>query len=932
MLRKHSVKNIIVIIIALLMFDILPVKAQSFFPDLPYRVDIPSPENIFGFRAGDKPVNHADALDYLNILADKSPLVQVFKSGKTHEGRDLVYLLISSEENIQNLETIREHISLLGDPRKKTSGKSRDQIVATSPAIAWMMYGIHGDELSGGDAAIQLAYHLAAATDAATTNLLKNLVIGIDPFENPDGRERYLAQMQQWSGTIPSSDAQSIQHTSVWPWGRTNHYYFDLNRDWIIVSQPETRARVNAINHWNPQLVVDAHEMGSYSTFLFNPPREPINPHINTAIRKWWDKFAADQAQAFNKNGWSYYTKEWLEDWYPGYGSAWPCYRGAVGILYEQASYDGSLVKKPGGIISTYRDAVHRQLTSSIANLTTLAENRQQLLGDFRQIRRIATQRTENRAANVYIFEPGENPSRLNHFLERLIAQGIEVERLEKDIQINQVKNFRSGKTENHRFRSGAYVVRARQPYQPLIHAMLEPDPRMITSFLKTERESLEKGKGTKLYEVSGWSLVYAYDLNAYSSVRMPSMQTAPITGLSKPELKPLESEPDFGYLIPYTDDSVVDALISLLQKQYNVRVARKPFTIANRSYDRGTLLIRLNENPPQILDDLNEIIATTLIDVVSINTALSQQGPNLGGGEFRLLVAPKTALLTGPQISSYNFGALWYLLDYELKLHVSVLNHNRLSRLDLRKYNILILPSGGRGATSYKQIFQKEELNKLKNWIENGGTLIAVGSACTFLADSATGLSQVKLRRQVLTKIDEYMRALDKEDATQNIKVDSLMVWEGNVKSPKKIPGPSTDKMNMNLKEEEDAYQRIFMPRGAIMRVILDPEHWLNFGLGTEVPALYYSSYAYLAKKPVQSAGRFSDSQTIRFSGLLWPEARERWARSAFITREAKGSGQIILITNEPNFRSYFYGTARLLINAILLGPGMGAQQVVPF
>jgi hypothetical protein len=915
--------------LAIFFFFILPltgtVKSQSFFPELPYNPTIPSPEDQLGFKAGDRAILHRDALDYLRSLADKSPRVRFFINGKTHEGRDLVYLIISSEENIKNLEKISKNISMLAYPQRSVP---TDQIIKNTPAIAWMMYNIHGDELSGADAAIQLAYRLAAAADAETKMLLDNLIIGIDPFENPDGRERYLAQMQQWAGTQRSSDAQSIQHTSVWPWGRTNHYLFDLNRDWIIVSQPETRARVANINQWNPQLIIDAHEMGSYSSFLFNPPREPINPNIVPAIRQWWDIFAADQAHAFDEKGWSYYTKEWLEDWYPGYGSSWPCYRGAVGILYEQASYDGSIVKKPSCRISIYRDAVWRQLISSLANLKTAAENREKLLGDFARLRRQALQKTIRGNASAYLFEPGENPSRLSNFLERLIAQGIEVERLEKDVRIYDVFNYRTKKKENHQFSAGSFIVRANQPLQPLVHAILEPDPRMNTAFIQSERESLEKGRGTRMYEISSWSLPYAFDLAAFSSQKLPAVQSISITGMTKPVLKPVEKEPNFGFLMPYKDDSSIDALFSLLLKKYNARVAMKPFTVENRSYDRGTILIRRNENSEQLLSDLNQIIIGTMAEVIPANTGLCQKGPDLGGDEFRLLARPATALLTGPFISSYNFGALWYLLDYELKLPVSVLNHNRLNRLDLRKYNVLILPSG----SNYEKIFNKKELKQLVDWIENGGTLIAIGGAAAFCADSSSGLSQVQLRRQALETLDEYAEAVQKELSLRQITVDSLFVWEGKLEQKKPSKTASAEKKDLKHLKKNDEFMRTFMPRGAIMRVELNTEHWLNFGMPEEVPAIFYSSYAFLSQKPVQTAGRFSDADNLRLSGLLWPEARERWSRTAYITREAKGKGQIILIAGEPNFRSYFYGTARLLINAILLGPGLGTRQTVPF
>ncbi len=237
-------------------------------------------------------------------LAEISPRVRLVESGETHEKRQLYYLLVSSEDNIAKLDAIQEDISKLADPRKIKSNKKAKQIIDTSPAVVWLMYSIHGDELSGTDASLQVAYQLATGTDSVTVKLLNDLIIGIDPMENPDGRERYLAQMQQWTGLQSHSDVQSIQHNGVWQGGRTNHYFFDLNRDWFILAHPETRARVKTILQWNPQIVVDAHEMYNLDTYLFSPSSEPYNPNLNPIILKWMNVFAADDAKAFDQYGW----------------------------------------------------------------------------------------------------------------------------------------------------------------------------------------------------------------------------------------------------------------------------------------------------------------------------------------------------------------------------------------------------------------------------------------------------------------------------------------------------------------------------------------------------------------------------------------------------------------------------------------------------
>ncbi|MCI0531642.1 MAG: peptidase, partial [candidate division Zixibacteria bacterium] len=329
----------------------------------------------------------------------------------------------------------------------------------------------------------------------------------IYPMENPDGRDRYLAQMQQWNGDILNSDVQSIQHTGVWPWGRTNHYLFDLNRDWFILAHPESRSRAKTILEWNPQMVVDAHEMGPYDTYLFPPARDPINPNYHKNLLEWNERYAADQAKAFDRYGWSYYTREWLEDFYPGYGSSWGYLLGAVPILYEQASTDGSLIKRPDGTFLTFRESVHHQFTSSIANITTTADNRAELLQEFYQFKTEALGYGNKIGVQAYYITPGKNPSRAGRLIERLLAMNVEVEVAEADFTVKSARSYWGAAPVDKTLPKGTFIIRLNQPLSPLVNAVLEFDTRMSSKFLASERESLEKGEGTRVYDVIAWSM-----------------------------------------------------------------------------------------------------------------------------------------------------------------------------------------------------------------------------------------------------------------------------------------------------------------------------------------------------------------------------------------------------------------------------------------
>ena len=904
----------------LCILSVFILHAQNFyyFPNAEYNPDVINPEQVIGFEIGERPIRHQEAVQYLRQLADNSPRVLFFESGYTFENRLLSYVVISSEKNIKNIEKIKADLVSIADPGKKALVSMEN-----TPGVAWMMYSIHGDELSGTDAGIQLAYQLAAGTDAKTKKILDELIIGIDPMENPDGRERYLDQMQQWSTAIVNSDAQSIQHTGTWPFGRGNHYFFDLNRDWFILANPESRARMKALNEWHPILVVDAHEMGGYDTYLFNPPREPINHNMSKNIKKWWNRFSADQANAFDQFGWSYYTREWADDWFPGYGSSLPAYSGAVSILYEQAGTDGTEIKKPSDKLSTFRDAVHRQFISSMANLTTAAENRTEILKDYREARK---QSMANKGA-YYIF-PGKNPSRLRKLERRLMMAGIEMYNISQSTKINNAINYYSTKTSAITVTPEAIIVPLGQPMGNLVEAIFEFDPRMKTSVLQKEFEELERGKGSHLYEVSAWNMLMAYDLDTYYSELVPGKNTMNlVSDIQLPKGILQNANGSTAYICEYTDDKAVSALLDMFSANLKVRSAKEPFSINDKKYRRGTLLLRTNENPENLADVLAKIAENSHIEIYGVKTMRILEGPDLGGNDFELLEAPRIAMITGPDLSANNIGATWYLLDQELKIRFSLLNHNFLSRFDLRKYNLIIMPDTWGNPNIYENILGKDGIKKLGDWVEEGGTLIAIGSGASFIADTSTGLSQVKLKRHSLKELQLFDKALENESRWKK-KIDSLSVWEKTM--PVEKTNGKTDKADPKVLEDIDKQGQLFQPRGTIVRIDLDEKHWLNFGLSDKVPATFYSSYAFLAKKPVQSAGRFSNQTQVRLSGLLWPEAKERWANTAYVTRESKGKGQIILFADEPNFRSYFYGTTRILINAMLLGPGMGTLTKV--
>ncbi len=886
---------------------------------------IPTFEEVNGIKLGSKPSHYFQTVRYIKAIARASDRVKLIQNGETFQGRKLYYLIVSSPENIAGLKKIERNISKLFDPRKIKSESDAKRIINKTPAIVFLMYSIHGNEASGTDASLRTLYTLAAREDSTIKKILDSLVICIYPMENPDGRERFISEAEQWIGAKPSTDAQSLPHSGLWPSGRTNHYRFDLNRDWFILSQPESRARVKAILETKPQLVIDAHEMGPYSTYLFNPPREPINPNMHPFIRHWWKIFSEDLAYAFDIHGWSYYTREWLDEFYPGYGTSWPSYTGAVCILYEQARTAGTAVKRPDKTILTFGESVRHQFVSSMTNIFTAFKNRKRLLEEYYLMKKEAVD--YNGKVKAFVVKPGTNKVLTNKFISRLLFQGIEVYKAREPFKIARTKGYLTKKIEPKTFPAGSFVIPLKQPLKPLVKAIMDFDVRMKTSFLKSERESLLKGKGTRMYEVSAWSFPIAYGIDCREIFSLPKTELKKITDVNSVSGKLLNENAKYGYLIRPESLNYFKLLKDLFAAGFRVRCAKKNFTVEGKSYKQGTLLIRKIENPEKDFALLKNLALKERVEIIGVNTALSTKGIDLGGEYFQLLHSPKIALITGRSVSSSNFGEIWFLLDRQLKQEISLLPFERLRGTDLRKYNLIILPSVYGGVNSLRRTLGKSGVAELKSWTKNGGTLIAIGQSAAALADTSLKFSSVRLRIQSLKQLKKYNEEIEFEKKLKKVRIDSVKIWEDGVQKVT-VKEAKNKTMKISLRDEKEKLK--FMPIGVILKLKLNSDNWLCYGSAKEIPAFYSSRNVFLSARPVETAARIAGAKEMRISGLLWPEAKMRLSNAAYLTRESYGNGQIILFADAPFFRAYFYSTVRLLLNAIYLGPGMGARLPV--
>lgn len=900
---------------------------------------IPTPASVLGYTVGDRAVRYEPLIRYLKILADASNLVTMTEYARTHEGRALYYLTITSEGNHARLDQIKIQNAKLADPRTLTDAREGEQIIQTLPGIAWLAYSIHGDEMSGVDSAVQIAYLLVAARDPKTRSMLDELVIHIDPIENPDGRERHLSQLETLQGKIPNPDVQAMQHAGLWAAGRGNHYLFDMNRDWLIQSQPETRGRTSVINDWNPHFLIDAHEMGSLDTFLMDPPREPVNLNQAESILRWRHKFGLDQGAAFNEQGWSYYSGDWYEEWYPGYTNAYASLRGTIGLLYEQASISGTMVRKPSGEIETYRDAVAHNVIGSLANLETLRMNREAIQRDFLAEKQWAISDADG-GQRAFILPPDVDARRWKKLLLLLDRHEIEYTIADAPFDATGIIDTYGDRNDEMTFPEGSAVVRAAQPFRRYLNAILEFDPRMTDTFLNDEREEIETGQGGRVYDVTAWSVPMAFGLDAFWAERIES----DINGSNAVTLgddSALPDDPAYGYLIDGRDSIVYWALARLLEADCRPRIATKPFTTGGNDYLPGTVLLRKHENPDVLEEVLQRCIEVYKISVVGTETALSNEGPDLGGPTFTLLAMPRIAIASQWPMSTTSFGFNWFQMDDALGLRCSPINVQAIRFMDLRKYNVLILPSG----RALGAVLNQESMIHLRRWVEAGGTLIAIGNSASTLARE-DGLSSVRRKRDVLDELEEYAEALEREKQALNVQVDPALVWgdpvEDEVAETDSESDAEADEKNGKKNDDTtpkgdalerlDQWQRRFSPRGILAHAEVNNKHWLAFGLSKRLPVFYSGSTAFMSKSPVQTPVRLTDAQRVRMSGLLWPEGRQRIADTAYATVERIGNGQVILFANDPFMRAYAEGTGRLMLNAVLLGPGMGTNQPVPW
>ncbi len=670
-----------------------------YLPDLEYDATIPTPESFFGFQIGKWHISHDMQVMYMRELARRSPRITLQEYARSYEDRPLILLTITSEKNQQNIEEIRtNHLALSQPDKNQTVNLSRQ------PLILYQGFSIHGNEPSGGNAATLIAYYLAAAQDSEVINLLENVVILLDPCYNPDGFQRFSSWVNTHKNKNGTGDGLDREYNVNWPRGRTNHYWFDLNRDWLLVQHPESRGRVANFQKWRPNVLTDHHEMGTNSTFFFMPgepqrtnPFTPMNNQVMT------EKIGEYHARALNKIGSLYYSKEGYDDFYYGKGSTYPDAQGSIGILFEQASSRGHQQKSDNGML-TFPFTIRNQVVTALSTQTAALEMKKELLQYQEQFFENALKTADLDPTKAFIFGESNDHARLMAFTQLIRQHDISVYQLTENMEINGC-SFKKNK---------AFIVPLKQPQYHLIKGIFEK----LTSF-----------KDSLFYDVSAWTLPLAYNLQ-YESLTSKQFSNKslgpPVTDLSLRQGR-LLGIAQYAYLMEWDEYYAPQALNALLQRGVLAKVAHASFQIETvmgpKEFKQGTILVPLGNNQTKRPDEVRELIETLPgrygVNVYGVNTGLTATGIDLGSRNFSTLQQPKILLLVGSGVSSYDAGEIWHLLDQRYDIPIVKMESSRLGSANLSEYNTIIMADG-----SYK--ISNGATTKVKAWLANGGTLIA--------------------------------------------------------------------------------------------------------------------------------------------------------------------------------------------------------------
>ncbi|MFP4846404.1 M14 family zinc carboxypeptidase [Winogradskyella sp. PE311] len=801
--------------------------------DVTYDSAIPTPESVIGHQVGEWHITHDKLVQYMYALADASDRVSIENRGKTFEDRPLVLLTITSPENHQNLDAIQKaHVDATESNTTDTNER---------PIVVYQGFSIHGNEPSGSNASLLAAYYLAAAKGSKIDDLLKHTIILFDPSLNPDGLQRFAYWANTNRGMNLNPDPNDREYSEVWPGGRTNHYWFDMNRDWLPVQLPESRARIESFHNWMPNILTDHHEMGTNSSFFFQPGipsrTHPLTPKLNQDLTKG---IATYHAKAFDKIGSLYYSEESFDDFYYGKGSTFPDINGGIGILFEQASSRGHIQESDNGVL-TFPFTIRNQLTAALSTLAAANGMRSEILTYQHNFYKNARKEATKEGNKAIVFGDEKDAAKTFHLAEILKRHKIKFHDIKADFSANG-KNYKKGYS---------YIVPKNQKNTRLINAMFEKR----TSF----QDSL-------FYDVSAWTFPLAFNLD-YTETTTSNAGSV-VTDLQH-RIGGINSKSEYAYLFEWNEYYSPKLLNAILKKGLRAKVSMKNFKANSKSYDYGTIMIPVKNqhmNASNIYTFINQLAQESHINIDAVSTGLND-GIDLGSNNFRTLELPKVAILVGDGMTSYDAGEIWHLLDTRYDIVATKLDTKQFSRADLGRYNNIIM------VNSYSGLNESNS-KKLKSWIQDGGTLVAYRNALRWLNSSE------------LMKIDFKK---NKSLTAKNISFEQ----RGNFRGAQVIGG-------------------------AIFETKLDRSHPINFGYKNDNLAIFRNTTIFINANKNSYSNPIQYTKAPLLSGYISEENLDSLSLSVPLKIGGIGRGNIIAFTDNTNFRGFWYGTNKLLMNAI--------------
>ncbi|HKJ93340.1 MAG TPA: M14 family metallopeptidase [Longimicrobiales bacterium] len=846
------------VLTALALFGSMPAAAAA-------QSTLPSPRDVLGYERGARFTPGADVVRYMEALAAAAPdRVRVERYGETGEGRPLIQVVVARPEVMARLDDVLARNRRLADP---SLGESQAQQIASSnPAVVYLSYGVHGNESSSSEAAMWTAWDLARGAPSVA-GVLDSVLVVIDPVVNPDGRNRYVNWYRQARGAEPNPHPASREHREPWPGGRLNHWLFDLNRDWAWATQPETRERLATWGRWTPQVHVDFHEMSPRSTYFFFPPTAPVNPIFPATTLQWMNYFGKANAAAFDSRGWQYYSAESFDLFYPGYGDSWPSLEGATGMTYEQAGGGGAglVVDRPDGTQLTLAARSEHHWVAGEATVKAAAAAKTRLLTDFAAYHRHIAD-----GLSDYLLVPSGIGERARALVGLLQDEGIEVERAGRAFRADAQAN--TGFDARGDFPAGTYLVRAQQRRGRLAAALLEPEALLKANFS---------------YDISAWSLPYAYGVAAYSVGGAPDAgwQPAekqvrafrePAAGAS-PAAASLPATEPYGYLVKPTLEAWA-GMVRFMAAGGRGTLLEKAFRNGAGSWPRGTIFL-----PRQANDSLTVRLARSGLTALAtpVQTGWTEDGPELGTEESLELRLPRVAVLTGEGTSASSYGAHWFFLEQTLGLPFDALSLDGVSATTLASYDVVVAPELRRPGDGV--------VDALKQWVDAGGTLVAVGSAAQMLGEPIAG---IKVRQSREGRDSTVERGLETRAQREQQR------WREDVP-------------------------------GTVLPVTLDPGNPLAFGVAaasddTRLFVLQTGTRAFEPDPSAETVAYFPvDLKAV--SGVIGDVNLKRLSRAAWLVTKSVRRGRVILFAGDPMFRQFWYSAFLPYVNALLVGPNMG-------